>query len=119
MSATNQIPAFVTDGGQGMLDAGTVSPASNSAHHSPEQSYSQKPYDSGNGELPATTTDTDVLIVDWDGPDDPQNPKKCVTSLEQHGCWAYSSCAAGAIDANGPRHLLYHRLLSSVQFRPL
>lgn len=23
--------------------------------------------------------DEDVLIVDWDGPDDPANPKKCVT----------------------------------------
>lgn len=24
--------------------------------------------------------DPDVLIVDWDGPDDPENPKKCVLS---------------------------------------
>lgn len=24
------------------------------------------------------TTPEDEIIVDWDGPDDPQNPKKCV-----------------------------------------
>lgn len=75
MSATNEIPAFLTDGGQGILGAVTVSPASKSVHHIPEQSDSHKPYNSDNGELLATTSDTDVLIVDWDGPDDPQNPK--------------------------------------------
>jgi hypothetical protein len=36
-------------------------------HRVPEQSNSQKLF----------VTD-DVLVVDWDGPDDPQNPKKCV-----------------------------------------
>jgi hypothetical protein len=77
-------------------------PAS-AANDIPEQNHSQKPYaNTCSGEL-ATTNDTNVLIVDWDGPDDPQNPKKCVASAEQHSCWAYSSCTVGAIDANGPR----------------
>jgi multidrug resistance protein len=51
-------------------------PAS-AANDIPEQNHSQKPYGNtchGSGEL-ATTNDTNVLIVDWDGPDDPQNPK--------------------------------------------
>ncbi|KAG1831984.1 MFS polyamine transporter [Suillus subalutaceus] len=54
MSATNQIPASVTNVGQEIL--GTVSPAPKAleVHHIPERN---------------------VLIVDWDGPDDPQNPK--------------------------------------------
>ena len=26
-------------------------------------------------------SDTEVLIVDWDGPNDPENPKKCVLHL--------------------------------------
>jgi hypothetical protein len=112
MSATNKNPAFVTDGGQGIL-----APASKS-DHIPEQSPSQKSCNTGNDELLATTSDTDVLIVDWDGPNDPQNPKKCVVSAEQYGHCAYSSCTVGVIDANGPRHLSYHPLLSSVQFRP-
>ncbi|KAG2341344.1 MFS polyamine transporter [Suillus weaverae] len=81
MSATNQIPASVTDGRQGIL--GMVSPtptlsgdhAPKSVHRIPEQSHSQRSYITGNGELLATTNDPDVLIVDWDGPNDPQNPK--------------------------------------------
>jgi multidrug resistance protein len=49
-------------------------PAS-AANDIPEQNHSQKPYgNTCSGEL-ATTNDTNVLIVDWDGPDDPQNPK--------------------------------------------
>ncbi|KAG2148766.1 MFS polyamine transporter [Suillus clintonianus] len=78
MSATNTIPASLTDGGQGLLDS--VSPtltlqddrAPNIIYHVPEQSHSQKSYSTGNS---ATTSGTDVLIVDWDGPDDPHNPK--------------------------------------------
>ncbi|KAG2157948.1 MFS polyamine transporter [Suillus bovinus] len=83
MPTTNQIPASVTDVGRGT--PGSVSPAPTlqgdyapkSDHHIPEQSHSQKPHDTeiGIGELPATTNNADVLIVDWDGPDDPQNPK--------------------------------------------
>ncbi|KAG1852442.1 MFS polyamine transporter [Suillus subalutaceus] len=81
MSAANQIPASVNDEGQGILDS--VSPAptlqgdhtQNSVHQIPVQSHSQKSYNTGNNELLPTTDDTDVLIVDWDGPDDSQNPK--------------------------------------------
>ncbi|KAG2110960.1 MFS polyamine transporter [Suillus discolor] len=80
MSTTNQISASVSDV-EGTL--GAVSPAptlqgdhpSKSVHHIPEQSHSQKSYNTGDGELLATTNNADVLIVDWDGPDDPQNPK--------------------------------------------
>lgn len=37
-------------------------------------------------ETPQTSTTSDqhskdVLIVDWDGPDDPQNPQKCASYL--------------------------------------
>lgn len=44
----------------------------NSAHQIPEQNQSQKPHIS---ELLAAKDGKDILIVDWDGPDDPQNPK--------------------------------------------
>ena len=30
---------------------------------------------------PSTDEKHDVLVVDWDGPDDPENPKKCVSSV--------------------------------------
>ncbi|KAG1723456.1 MFS polyamine transporter [Suillus lakei] len=81
MSATNQIPASVIDGGQGILGSLSLTPtlqgdhAPNPGHPIPEQSHTQKPYDTGNIELLEITSSTDVLIVDWDGPDDPQNPK--------------------------------------------
>ncbi|KAG1724529.1 MFS polyamine transporter [Suillus lakei] len=81
MSATNQIPASVTDGGQGILGSLSLTPTlqgdhtPNPGHHIPEQSHTQKPYDTGNNELLEITYSTGVLIVDWDGPDDPQNPK--------------------------------------------
>ncbi|KAG1724530.1 MFS polyamine transporter [Suillus lakei] len=78
MSAITQLPASVT----GMLeDSSSVSlthtlpgdHAPNPVQHTPEHNL-QKPH---NSELPATISVTlvDVLIVDWDGPDDPQNPK--------------------------------------------
>ncbi|KAG1814356.1 major facilitator superfamily domain-containing protein [Suillus subaureus] len=78
MPATNQIPASVTDEAQDSVSL--VSPAPtlqgdhtpNSVHQIPVRSHSQKSY---NNELLPTTDDTGVLIVDWDGPDDPQNPK--------------------------------------------
>ncbi len=40
------------------------------------------------------STDDGVLVVDWEGPDDPQNPKKCVIpslyliATEPHQLWA-------------------------------
>ncbi|KAG2135087.1 MFS polyamine transporter [Suillus clintonianus] len=46
----------------------------NSVHRIPEHSHSPKPYNTSNSKVLASTN-TDVLIVDWDGPDDPQNPK--------------------------------------------
>jgi hypothetical protein len=52
----------------------------NSAHQIPEQNQSQKPRDS---ELLAATDGKDVLIVDWDGPDDPQNPRKYVACADE------------------------------------
>jgi len=115
MSTTNQTPASATNVGQGMI--GVVSPAPNS--RGDHASKPEKPYDTSNDELPATMDNTSVLIVDWDGPNDPQNPKKYVVSAKQHSCRAYSSCTVGAIDANGLQQLSYHRLLSSVQFHPL
>jgi hypothetical protein len=27
-------------------------------------------------------TEPEVVVVDWEGPDDPENPKKCVDSCE-------------------------------------
>ncbi|KAG2356048.1 hypothetical protein BDR07DRAFT_1301433 [Suillus spraguei] len=72
MSATNRIPA---DEGQGILDSVSTTPtlqgdhAPSSVHRIPVQSHSQ------NNKLSQTVNDTDVLVVDWDGPDDPQNPK--------------------------------------------
>ncbi|KAG1825124.1 MFS polyamine transporter [Suillus variegatus] len=80
MSTTNQISASVSDV-EGTLGAVSPAPtlqgdhAPKSSHHIPEQSHSQKSYNTGDGELLATTDNADVLIVDWDGPDDPQNPK--------------------------------------------
>lgn len=38
----------------------------------------QPPPRHNSGETTADGHDTDVLIVDWEGPDDPENPKKCV-----------------------------------------
>jgi hypothetical protein len=52
----------------------------NSAHQIPEHNQSQKPH---NSELLAATDGKDILIVDWDGPDDPQNPKKCVACADE------------------------------------
>ncbi len=36
------------------------------------------PNDDDDGETRSTEGEGDVLIVDWEGPDDPRNPKKCV-----------------------------------------
>ncbi|KAG1731336.1 MFS polyamine transporter [Suillus paluster] len=76
--------ASATDGGRDMSEGSqTASPTStlhgddhtaNPIHHIPEQTNSEKPHDISSG-LPAARTDTDVLIVDWDGPNDPHNPK--------------------------------------------
>ncbi|KAG2123908.1 MFS polyamine transporter [Suillus cothurnatus] len=71
MSTTNQTPVSATNVGQGML--GVVSPAPSS--RGDHASKPEKPYDTSNDELPATMDNTSVLIVDWDGPNDPQNPK--------------------------------------------
>ncbi|KAG2137919.1 MFS polyamine transporter [Suillus clintonianus] len=80
MSAINQPPASVT--GTLTLEASDSSVSLTSTlqgdhapklvYHTQEHSkYFQKP-----SELVVATDDsTDVLIVDWDGPDDPQNPK--------------------------------------------
>ena len=51
-----------------------------------------------------TKNDEDVLIVDWDGPDDPQNPKKsAVTIRSALMCMTYCVTIAGASSANGPQ----------------
>ncbi|KIJ60514.1 hypothetical protein HYDPIDRAFT_117017 [Hydnomerulius pinastri MD-312] len=42
----------------------------------PGEGLSNKPTGPKGSSPPVGRTDTDVLIVDWDGPDDPQNPKK-------------------------------------------
>jgi hypothetical protein len=96
MSGTNQSPVFVTDSTESRLLEDSVSktpslqgPREPNPIHVPEQSNSQKL-------LP-----TDVLIVDWDGPDDPHNPKKCVALPEQHVPRAYRSRTVGVIGANG------------------
>jgi len=71
---------------------------------------------------PAKTSadeDSNTLIVDWEGPDDPENPKKRV--LEDR-IFQYSSSserfAAGLCVGSGWRHSLFLLLLSSVQYHP-
>jgi len=74
MSGANQPPVSVTDSTEGRPEDSVSQKPSlqdgphtqNPNVHVPEQSNSQK------------LLATDVLIVDWDGPDDPLNPKKCV-----------------------------------------
>jgi hypothetical protein len=69
MSGTNQPPAFIADSAEGRLeDSVPATPSSLQDAHIP--SNSRKLFTTGN--------DADVLIVDWDGPNDPQNPKKWV-----------------------------------------
>ncbi|KAG2338816.1 MFS polyamine transporter [Suillus weaverae] len=76
--APNSVHQIVTDGRDGILHSVSSTltlqgdRTLNSVHQIAEQSHSQKPY---NSELLAATNGTDVLIVDWEGPDDPQNPK--------------------------------------------
>ncbi|KAG2137918.1 MFS polyamine transporter [Suillus clintonianus] len=59
----DKIPVSAADGapGQGILD------------HLPEQTYHPQPYETGDGDG-AKKNNSDILIVDWDGPDDPHNP---------------------------------------------
>ncbi|KAJ8585550.1 hypothetical protein M405DRAFT_824757 [Rhizopogon salebrosus TDB-379] len=74
MSGTNQPPAFIADSAEGRLeDSVPATPSSLQDAHVPiasGHSNSQKLFTTGN--------DADILIVDWDGPNDPQNPKKWV-----------------------------------------
>ncbi|KAG0708662.1 MFS polyamine transporter [Suillus ampliporus] len=68
MSATKQP---TVDGEPGTLpDSGSHTPTLND--DIPDQ---QKPHDAGASQLLVTTDNTDVLLVDWDGPNDPFNPK--------------------------------------------
>jgi len=74
MSGANQSPVSVTDSTEGgQEDSVSQKPSLQDGPHTaspnvhvPEKSNSQK------------LLATDVLVVDWDGPDDPLNPKKCV-----------------------------------------
>ncbi|OJA17353.1 hypothetical protein AZE42_13196 [Rhizopogon vesiculosus] len=78
MSGTNQPSVFATDSAEGRQeDSVSATPtlqdqarAPHPIHHVPEQSNPQK----------LLQVDTDVLVVDWDGPDDPHNPKNPVSS---------------------------------------
>lgn len=40
-------------------------------------SHSRRTSPQGHPPSPHSTSDGSVLIVDWDGPDDPENPRKC------------------------------------------
>ncbi|KAG2072909.1 MFS polyamine transporter [Suillus decipiens] len=76
--APSSVHQSVTDGRHGILHSVSSTltlqgdRALNSVHQILEQCHSQKPHDS---ELLAATNGRDILIVDWDGPNDPQNPK--------------------------------------------
>jgi hypothetical protein len=76
MSGANQPPVSVTDSTEGRLKDSVFQKPSLQDLHEPitnhvlERSSSQK------------LLATDVLVVDWDGPDDPLNPKKCVVLPE-------------------------------------
>lgn len=59
----------------------------------------------------------DVLIVDWDGPDDPQNPKKYVYYLLRLQTNLIRS-AAGPTSTNGLLQLSSHVLLLSALCHP-
>jgi len=63
--------------------------------------------------------DSDTLLVDWEGPDDPENPKKRVIA-DRISYAPYSSShrryAAGLQKGSGWRYSLFHLLPSSVQF---
>lgn len=63
--------------------------------------------------------DDDMLIVDWEGPDDPENPKKQVLEdrISQYSS-SHECFAAGLNVGSGWRHSLSHLLLSSVQYHP-
>ncbi|KAG1739085.1 MFS polyamine transporter [Suillus paluster] len=71
------------------IDGPNVLP--DNASHTPtlhdEEGASQKPYDTGDGKLHTTTSnEKDILIVDWDGPNDPTNPK----NWSHRGKWGAS-----------------------------
>ena len=95
MSGANQSLVSVTESTEGRLKDSVSETLSLQGPHEPnlnhvlERSSSQK------------LLATDVLVVDWDGPNDPLNPKKCVALLEQHVPRAYSSRIVGVIGANG------------------
>lgn len=45
----------------------------------------------------------DIIYVDWDGPDDPDNPRKCVSSRKSvHSLLNSDLCAAGRLSRSGP-----------------
>ena len=79
--------------------------------------------------LPASDTqaEDDVLVVNWEGPDDPENPKKCVNLpslicvnlLTSVGATAHlASSAAGVLGENGLRPLSSRPLHLSALFPP-
>ena len=76
MSGANQPPVSVTDSTEGTLkDSESETPSLQGSHepipnHVLERGSSQK------------LLATDVLVIDWDGPNDPLNPKKCVVLPE-------------------------------------
>ncbi|KAG0698144.1 MFS polyamine transporter [Suillus ampliporus] len=81
MSATNQLAASIDEEQDRAKDYESPTPTLQGDVHAPnpddvlEGGISQKPHNSGTSELLATTNDTDALIIDWEGPNDPHNPK--------------------------------------------
>jgi hypothetical protein len=46
------------------------------SHDEAGEAYRQSLTTSAQGSLNSSSSDDNVLTVDWDGPDDPENPKK-------------------------------------------
>ena len=62
--------------------------------------------------------DNDTLVIDWEGPDDPENPKKRV--LVNYMIWyttSYGNLPAGLLAGNGWQHSLFRLSPSSAQYR--
>ncbi|KAG2137917.1 MFS polyamine transporter [Suillus clintonianus] len=80
---TNQILESEADGGDKKAEDSVTSLALPSLHGDyelttirvQEQDGSQKPRSSTSKQLTLSSSRTDILVVDWDGPNDPLNPK--------------------------------------------
>ncbi|OAX30876.1 MFS general substrate transporter, partial [Rhizopogon vinicolor AM-OR11-026] len=103
MSGTNQPPVSATDRAEDRQeDSVSATPtlqdqphAPNPIHYVPEQSNPQK------------LLDTDILVVDWDGPDDPHNPKNNFYGCSLINCLFFIS-ALGPLFL-GPMSEIYGR----------